>query len=246
MRNIIVVLVLLATGCASATSVDKTKMAEGYYMKGLSYLEQKDLEMASVEFQRSVQTNTKNKMSYYALGIISDMQGKPLDAEKYYREAIDIDSEFSEARNALGVVYSKQKRWKEALKEFNKSLENKLYTTPHVPSVNIGDVYMAQHEYGKAAEAYREAKRFVNSDFTILKLGLALFEAGMIKDAIEEFQEGVALNQKNVNIRYSLALAQLKDGNKKSALVEFKKIVDLAPESDIALKARDYIKNLKP
>ncbi len=242
----LLMLIALGAGCATTGSVDKVKLAEGYYMKGLSFLEQKNYELASVEFQRSIQTDKKNKMSYYALGIISDMQNKPADAEKYYKEAIDIDSDFSEAHNALGVVYSKEQRWKEALKEFNRALENKLYTTPHIAFVNIGDVYMAQREYAKAAEAYRESKRFVNSDFTIMKLGMALFEGGRIKESIAELQEGVALNPKNITIRYSLALAHLKEGNKKSAVVEFKKVVDIAPESDLAVKAKDYLKQLKP
>lgn len=242
----VLLLILFGAGCATTGSADKVKLAEGYYLKGLSYLEQKNLELASVEFQRSIQTDKKNKMSYYALGIISDMQDKPKDAEKFYREAIDIDSDFSEAHNALGVVYAKQQRWKEAFKAFSRALDNKLYTTPHISYVNIGDAYMAQREFDKAVEAYRESKRFVNSDFTIMKLGMALFEAGRIKDSIAELQEGVALNSKNVMIRYNLALAHLKDGNKKSAVVEFKKVVDFAPESDLAGKAKDYLKQLKP
>jgi Flp pilus assembly protein TadD len=46
-------------------------------------------------------------------------------------------------------------------------------------------------------------------------------------------------------MRYSLAVALLKDGNKKSALAEFKKAAELAPKSDIAQKANDYIKTLR-
>lgn len=248
MRTRTVILILLAlAGCTTTGPViEKAKMSEGYYMKGLSYLQERNFELALVEFERSIQTDRKNKMSYYAVGIVNDMQGKPAEAEKYYKETIDIDSDFSEAHNALGVVYSKQQKWKEALKSFKKALENKLYATPHIPHLNMGDVYMAQHDYAKAIEAYRESKRYVNQDFTILKLGTALLEAGKIKEAIEELQEGEALSFKNVNIRYTLALAHLKDGNKKSALAEFKKIIELAPESDVALKARDYQKTIKP
>lgn len=240
-------MILLAfTGCASSgNTVDKSKMAEGYYMKGLSHLQQKNYEMASVEFHRSLQNDSNNKQACYGLGIISDYQGKYEDAAKFYQDAIDRDADFSEAHNALGVVYSKQKKWKEAVKAFNKALANKLYTTPHIPYLNLGDLYMEQREYAKAAEAYRESKRFVNIEWTVIKLGTALLESGKIKEAVREFQEGVGLAPQNANMRYSLAIAFLKDGNKKAALIEFRKAVELAPKSELSRKANDYITTLR-
>jgi Tfp pilus assembly protein PilF len=246
MRTFAVIVLLVLMGCVTTGNTgDKTKMAEGFYMRGLSHLQEKNYEMASVEFNRSIQHDDTYKQSYYGLGLICDYQGKLDDAAKYYKKAIDQDASFSEAYNALGVVYMKQKKWQEAIKAFNRALTNKLYTTPHIPYLNLGDLYMEQKEYEKAAEAYRESKRFVNTEWTVLKLGTALFEAGKTKEAISEFQEGVGLAPQNANMRYSLALAFLKDGNKKSALTEFKKAAELAPKSELAQKANDYIKTLR-
>ncbi len=240
-------MLLLLTGCATTSGppVDKTKMAEGYYTKGISHYQQKNYELASVEFNRSLQTDSNNKQSYYMLGLICSDQGKLDQAIKYFKEAIDRDSDYSEAYNALGTVYSRQQKWKEALKNFNKALENKLYSTPHIPYLNIGRLYMAQKEYDKAVDAYREAKRYANQDFIIFELGTALFEAGKNKEALSEFREGVGMAPQNADLRYSLALALLKDGDKKAALAEFKKTTELAPGSDLAKKAKDYIKTLR-
>jgi Tfp pilus assembly protein PilF len=246
MRTFILIVLLALTGCVTTGNpIDKTKMAEGYYMKGLSYLQEKNYEMASVEFNRSIQNDSNFKQSYYGLGIISDYQGKLDNAAKYYLTAIDKDPDYSEAYNALGVIYSKQRKWTEAIKVFDKALSNKLYTTPHIPYLNLGDLYMEQKEYEKAAEAYRESKRFVNSEWTIIKLGTALLEAGKTKEAIDEFQEGISLAPQNANMRYSLGLAYLKEGNKKLALTEFKKASEQAPNSDLSKKANEYIKILR-
>jgi Tfp pilus assembly protein PilF len=246
MRTFVLIVLLALTGCVTTgNTVDKSKMAEGYYMKGLSHLQEKNYEMASVEFNRSIQNDSNFKQSYYGLGIISDSQGKLEEAAKYYLTAIDKDPDYSEAYNALGVIYSKQRKWTEAIKVFNKALSNKLYTTPHIPYLNLGDLYMEQKEYEKAAEAYRESKRFVNSEWTIIKLGTALLEAGKTKEAISEFQEGISLAPQNANMRYSLGLAYLKEGNKKLALSEFKKASELAPKSDLSQKANEYIKILR-
>jgi Tfp pilus assembly protein PilF len=246
MKRFIVLFLLVFAGCVTTgNSVDKAKLAEGYYTKGLSYLQEKNYELASVEFNRSLQNDSTYKQSYYGLGIISDYQGKLDDALKYYKKAIDQDDDFSEAYNALGIVYAKQKKWKEAAKAFNKALANKLYTTPHIPYLNLGDMYMEQKDYARAAEAYRESKRFANLEWTVIKLGTALVDAGKIKEAISEFQEGVGLAPNNANMRYGLALAFLKNGNKKSALAEFIKAAELAPKSDLARHANDYIKILR-
>ena len=246
MKTFVIILLLAFAGCVTTgTQVDKSKMAEGYFQKGLAHFQEKNYELASVEFHRSLQTDSSYKLPYYYLGIVNDTQGKLDEAIKYYKQAISLDADFSEAYNALGVVYVKQEKWQEALKSFNKALENKLYTTPHLPCLNMGDMYMTQKKYEKAVEAYRESKRYANLELTNYKLGTALFEAGRVKDAIKEFQEGVGIAPQNAYMRYSLAVAFLKDGNKKSALVEFKKVTELAPGSDVAQKANDYIRTLR-
>ncbi len=245
-RALATILLLALAGCATTGTTDKSKMAEGYYGRGLSHLQGKDYEKALVEFQRSINTDSKYKLSYYAMGMVYDMMGKYGDAEKYYKEALDIDSDFSDAHNALGTIYMKQKKWKEALKSFQRALNNKLYATPNITYVNMGDVHMMLEDYPKAVEAYREAKRFASQDYIIYRLGMALMKAGSTKEAIGEFQEGVALTPKNLDMRIALALALLKDGNKRSALVEFRKVVELAPQSDNAKVARDYINTLDP
>jgi superkiller protein 3 len=246
MRSIALVVLLALAGCVSTgNNIDKSKMAEGYFQKGLAYFQDKNYEMASVEFHRSIQTDRSNKLSFYYLGVISDVQGKLEEATKYYKASIGLDEDFSEGYNALGAVYSKQQRWSDAIKNYQKALENKLYTTPHIPYLNMGRVYMAQKEYSKAVEAYRDAKRYVNQDFIIYELGIALFEAGRIKEAISEFQEGVGLAPQDASMRYRLALAFLKDGSKKAAVIEFKKAAELAPKSEVALKANEYLKTLR-
>lgn len=250
MKRSILILAVFAfiTACATTSQppvMDKTKMSEGYTTRGYAYLEAGRHELALTEFQRSIQENPDNKWAHYYLGITYDKLGKLEDAEKYYSDAIDIDPDFSEAYNARGVIYSKQKMWKNAIRDFEKTLENKLYSTRYIPYLNMGDLYMNKGDYPKAVEAYRESKRYEKIDFIIIKLGEALFESGRTKDAIGEFQEVLVMSPANPLARYRLAIAYLKDGNKTAAATEFKKAADLAPGSEIALKANDYLKTLR-
>lgn len=241
-----VIALFAITACVSSgPKVDNAKMAEGYYMKGLAFFQEKKYELAAVEFHRSIQTDSSQKWSYYYLGYISDTQDKLDEAITYYKQAIDVDGDFSEAYNALGAAYSRQQRWNEALKAYKQALENKLYATPHIPWVNIGRVYMAQKNYEKAVEAFREAKRYASLDFIVYELGNAFLDAGKTKEAVRELEEGVKMLPQNAVMRYSLATAYLKGGNKKAAVAEFKKVIQLAPKTDVAAKAKDYINTLR-
>jgi tetratricopeptide (TPR) repeat protein len=179
------------------------------------------------------------------LGIVSEYRGQYDAAIAYFKEAIDRDSNYSEAYNAMGAVYSKQQKWKDAVKAYKKAVENKLYTTPHVTYLNIGEVYMAQKDYDNAVGAFREAKSFVKQDFIQYRLGIALFEAGKNRDAISEFREGIAISPQNPQLRYSLAVSLLKEGKKKEALTEFRRVAEMAPATEVGLQAKDYLKTLR-
>ena len=196
-ENYVLALLLVLAGCAgTGGAVDKTKMAEGYYMKGLSYLQDKNYELALVEFQRSINTDSKNKQSYYALGLVNDMQGKLKEAENFYKESIDIDSDFRRPITPSAWSISNNKSGKRRSNPSGRPSTTNSTPLPHIPYLNMGDLSMAQKDYERAAAAYLESKRYVNQDIAILKLGTALLEAGRVKEAIAELEEGTALNQK--------------------------------------------------
>jgi len=245
-KALIVLVVMTAAACATTgNGLDKSKVAEGYYNNGLAYFQANNLERASVEFHRAIQTDSNNKMAFYGLGLICERQDKLAEAERHFKDAIDIDPLFSEAYNMLGVVASRQQKWKDALKYFNKAIENKLYATPHITYLNIGNMYLAQKDYGKAVDAFRESKRIVNQDYTVYRIGKALLEAGRVREAIIELQEGVAMAPKNPEMRLALGQAFLKNGDKRAALAEFRMAAELAPKTDLGRAAQDYIATIE-
>ncbi len=50
-------------------------------------------------------------------------QKKPEEAISAYREAINLQSKYALAYNAIGMVYASQSRWDEAIAEYKKALE---------------------------------------------------------------------------------------------------------------------------
>ncbi|MBM3475554.1 MAG: tetratricopeptide repeat protein, partial [Armatimonadetes bacterium] len=75
--------------------------------------------------------------------------------------------------------------------------------------------------------------------------GLALKRAGQLQEAAEELRAAVAADPKHVKAHYALAwvLLDLKDTT--GAEAEFRKVVELAPESDEAREAQKALDRLK-
>jgi|HubBroStandDraft_5_1064220.scaffolds.fasta_scaffold10741_4 tetratricopeptide (TPR) repeat protein len=76
-------------------------------------------------------------------------------AEKYYRLALRVDPQYSEAVNNLGTVYYAKKSYRRAVNQYKKSLR----LNPQSASVwsNLGTCYFARKEYRQATEALQRA-----------------------------------------------------------------------------------------
>ena len=68
---------------------------------------------------------------------------------------------------------------------------------------------------------------------------------GKRREAIVNYFEAVKINPGLVDAHYYLGIAYYKEGNKKLAAEEFKKVIDRALESDFANSAKNYLKILK-
>ena len=91
----------------------------------------------------------------------------------YFKKAIAVDPNFSEAFNNLGIAYEKSGKPEEAIGAYKKALSNPMYKNPERAYNNLGRVYYRLGRYDDAIEAYQAALRRVN-DFYFSYYGLAL------------------------------------------------------------------------
>jgi len=72
-----------------------------------------------------------------------------------------------------------------------------------------------------------------------------LFKNGQIDLAIDHLNKCLKLDPNYVNGYYQLALASLNKGNMEEAKRNFKKVIELAPESEQAALAKKMLENIK-
>jgi tetratricopeptide (TPR) repeat protein len=148
-------------------------------------------------------TLNKAGIAYHQLGDLDT-------AMKYYRRAIKLDKDYSEAINNLGTVYYARKSYRRAISWYQKALK----ISPVSASIysNLGTAYFARKDYRRASECYEKA----------LSLDPEVFE--------HRSTQGVLLQERNVEERakfhYYLAKMYARSGRTELALLYIRKSLE--------------------
>lgn len=176
----LLVLALLAVSAACVTTgekpepsaASKTEAALLNTSLGVAYIEQGQLDVAMQKLQRAVKLDPELPDAHNALAFLYSRIGETSLARDEYRTALRLDPGSSATMNNFGIFLCAQGEYKEAMKYFNKALENPLYRTPEAAYTNAG---MCALEQGKKQEAENYLRRAldVQPDFGNALLQLA-------------------------------------------------------------------------
>jgi tetratricopeptide (TPR) repeat protein len=128
-------------------------------------------------------------------------------AEKYYRLAIKVNPQYSEAINNIGTIYYAHKSYRRAINEYRRALR----IDPKAASIwsNLGTGYFSRKDYPRAEEAWQQA----------LALDPDVFET--------RSTQGVLLQERSVEDRakfhYLMAEGYAKKGMVERALLYIRK-----------------------
>jgi tetratricopeptide (TPR) repeat protein len=129
--------------------------AKAYFLKGMNYKEIKDTTKAISSMQTAVEQDQTYYNAYIQLGILNAAQRNPL-AVQYYKNALRIQPNSTEAWYNLGKFYQDVEDWKQATDAYNTLLKidpkykNARYNLAVINLVGTKD-------YNKALEYFTEA-----------------------------------------------------------------------------------------
>jgi type IV pilus assembly protein PilF len=116
------------------------------------------------------------------------------EAERMARSALEVDVEFREARNTLGVVLIHRKQYAEAVATLLPLTQDMLYRTPENAWGNVGWAYLEQ---GALQEAVNALTRSIAAqpDFCVghFRLGLAHERLGNAPVALESYTQALTV-----------------------------------------------------
>ncbi|RPH52335.1 MAG: tetratricopeptide repeat protein [Desulfobacteraceae bacterium] len=222
------------------------KQEEAGRLVGEAYMGQKDYTAALNELLKAERTYTNDPHLHNDLGLVYMTKDQLTLAIEHFKKAIDLKPDYAPARNNLGTAYLATKNWDSAIICFKEVSRDLLYATPHYPLTNLGWAYYNKKEFALAESYYKEALKIgPNFPIALRGLGLTYIAIGNPLDAVNCFERAVKYSPGFPELFSDLAgaYAMLKEYNK--ALLFYRKVVSIAPGSQLAAEAINEISRIQ-
>lgn len=105
------------------SSIEKLQETELFHLfYGMYLSRQKDYEKAEYTLIRAVELNNQNRDSLFELAIVKRANGKTDESIKFYKQVLELDSNYAPAHNHLGMIYEKLGMLNSAEDHFSKAV----------------------------------------------------------------------------------------------------------------------------
>jgi type IV pilus assembly protein PilF len=233
LKALTVLSLVFVIACATVATEANLQKAKAHYKIGVAYLNDNKAQLAFVEFQKANELNPKDKEVLNAIGIIYllyfDETAKAVD---FFEKAVEIDPNYSEAYNNLGLAHERLGHFDTAISFYKKALSNLLYATPEKAYISMGTSYYRLGKYEDAIHSFKEAiKRAPNLSLPYLKLALCYNALGRYGEA-------------STAMTYALTIDPVYKGDREKALEDFA-IMKLKATGFEEKDIQDYIEIIK-
>ena len=237
--------IFFLVSCAANLEIRKNK-GKDFRNLGEGYMGQGDYTTALRELLKAEKLYNKDSRLQNNLGLTYMAKGKPDIAINHFKKAIKIKPDYTPAKNNLGTAYLAQKNWDKAITCFKEITEDLLYATPHFPLSNLGLAYYNKKEFKLAEKYYQDALK-IEPEFVIALhgLGKTYIAMGRIPEAVSIFEKAVKNSPRFAGLYFDLADAYRLSRKYKKALDAYSKVVELAPDSPLAVDAQKEIARIR-
>ena len=235
----------LLSACAQNLELLK-KQAVSSRQLGQEYIKQGDYPAALRELLKAEKLYADDPILQNALGFAFMGRGKPELSIPHFKKALTLDTAYGEARNNLGVAFMKVGRWDAAIPCFETLVEDLLYKDPYLPLANLGWSYYNTGDLERSEKYYLEAiehqPRFIKA---LRGLGLTYMAMGKGKKAVAALKKAIEIAPGFPQLNMDIARAYEMSGDRKNALVFYRKVITADPEGNLGLEARQAANRLQ-
>lgn len=233
---------------ASLAGGEKSKAAaEATRNVGEAYLVEGNLIAALRELKKAEQLNPDDHITHYDLGLVYLSRERYDQAIQHFERAVQLKPDYAPAINSLGNAYAAKKDWDKAIQAYEKIIEDAFYGTPYFALSNMALAYYHKNDFLKAEKYFNEALK-LSPDFVqaLGGLGMMYNEMGRYPEALAKLSRAVQKDPKYAPLHFELGRAYRGLKNKRMAQTEFQQVLQLAPDSPLALEAQKELKKLNP
>jgi Tfp pilus assembly protein PilF len=195
---------------------------------------------ANLEVRKKQEEASRNLgEAYMGQGDYTAALRELLEAEKLY----DRDPYL---QNDLGLVYMAKGKPDIAIDHFKKAVGIKPDYTP--AKNNMGTAYLAQKKWDDAIACFKGITcdlLYATPHYPLSNLGWAYYNKKEYRLAEKYYQNALKIEPRFVIALRGLGLTYLKMGRISEAVTFLEKVIELAPDSQLAVDAQKRIKNLQ-
>ena len=164
-------LALLLQGCAHLVSEkDKDQSALHYEIAVQNLV--KSPQIALKEADEALGFDPMNADAWHIKALVLHQSFQRLEeAQVAYAKALELKTPFSEAHTNLGNLYMDQKRYDDAIAQYQMALSDVMYPTPYIPQGNMGWAWYRKGDSKQAIEMLKGALS-VNPKYCLAELWL--------------------------------------------------------------------------
>lgn len=199
----------------------------------------KHWDKAREQFERVVRISPADPEAVYALGLLSMQTGRSADAEKYLKQAVEMQPDNHTARLYLGQLAENNKRYDEAAQWFQSIRDGDNFLEAQaryaVILAKLGKVDQARAHLRKLpAEGEKQRVQLLLAEEQILR------DAKRYREAFDLLGDAIRKLPDNNDLRYARALTAEKLGLLKDAEQDLVAIIKRDPKHAHALNALGY------
>lgn len=164
-------------------------------------------------------------------------------AEEHLKKAIKISDNDPKYYNNLAALYLSMERYDDAIAAFQTAADNLLFDRSELAWTGIGLANFQKQDYAAAERAYKKAIA-LNPFYYMapFRLGELYYNQGRPVEALESFNRTVELAPGFPSGHYWQGLVYMKMKEIKKAEQSFREVVRIAPKSETARLANNYLK----
>jgi type IV pilus assembly protein PilF len=235
-------LVFLIHIISCATDYELKKQGEATRLVGEAYMSQGDDTAALNELLKAEKIYSKDPHLHNDLGLVYMSKDKLDLAINHFKRAIELKPDYAPARNNLGTAYLAKKDWDSAITCFKEVTKDLLYATPHYPLSNLGWAYYNKNDFKAAEQYYKEALKIEpNFSVALHGLGLTYHANGKGAEAAGYIEKAIRYSTMRPELYMDLARAYVLLKEYTKAVVTYNKVIEIAPESLMAIEAKKEI-----
>ncbi len=180
-------------------------------------------------FSHAIEVTQNNYIAHNNRGVFYDNLGRYQDAIEDYKQAVKINTDYSEAYYNLGIACGKIGRRQDEIDAYKQAIRIKPDYAKAYCNLGVACDDLGRRQ--EAIEAYRQAIR-IKPDYATayLNLGVTYYRLGRYQDAVEPYKQAIKIQPGFVLAHYNLGVAYSVAGDKNSALEEYKILKTLDAE----------------